>query len=183
MKDKWKKIMMNSWIVSIGSGLVLAVISVICDLINKERVFSTISGVFTKVGNILVTMLNCRIKVGWLLLGVIVIVCLLVVYIKYLENTTKKCSESDFLEYVQDTVLGYKWRWIWKKDYSVKYYVDDLCPICSRCGTPLIENFYGYGGKYKCLRCEAGYSKILPDFENVKMMISDNVRRKYFSNE
>lgn len=35
----------------------------------------------------------------------------------------------------------------------------------------------------KCLRCENGYSRPLPDFDNVKLLISDNVRRKYFQDE
>lgn len=36
---------------------------------------------------------------------------------------------------------------------------------------------------YKCLRCDEGYGKRLPEFDNVKMRISDNVRRKYFTEE
>ena len=80
-------------------------------------------------------------------------------------------------------ILGYKWRWTWEKDVYGKYYVDELQPICSRCETPLVRNFYGYGAIYKCLRCEEGYSKQLPEFDHVKMLISDNVRRKYFAED
>lgn len=55
-------------------------------------------------------------------------------------------------------------------------------PICLQCDTLLVENTCGYGGKDKCLRCGDGYSKPLPDFEHVKMLIRDNVWRKYFPN-
>ena len=126
--------------------------------------------------------MNYRIKVWWLLLGVIVLICIFSLFVMYLDHT-QPTSNKEFLEYTQDTILDYKWKWNWQKDIYGKYCVENLYPVCSRCDTPLVENFYGYGGKYKCLRCKEGYSKPLPDFENVKMLIHDNVRRKYFPND
>lgn len=183
MKDKTKKFLMNPWTVTIGGGLVLSVLSVIYDLIKQERVFSTISIIFTHVRNIVVMILNLNIKVWWLLLGIVVLIFVFWLYIKYLEHTSPKHNEPPFLEYIQDVILGYKWRWTWKKDFYGKYYVDELHPICSRCETPLVENFHGHGAIYKCLRCQEGYNKRLPELDNVKMLISDNVRRKYFTRD
>ena len=38
-------------------------------------------------------------------------------------------------------------------------------------------------GKLKCLRCNEEYWQHLPSEQNIKLMITDNVRRKYFPNE
>lgn len=174
MKSRLKKFLMNPWTVTIGGGIVL---SVVCDLIKKESVFNTIKTIVSKVGKIITIILNFNIKVWWLLLGVALIIFVLVMYTKSLEH-----AEPQFLEYMQDELLGYKWRWTWQKDLYGKYRIDELHPICSKCETPLVENLYEYGDRYKCLRCKEGYNKQLPEFENVKILVHDNVRRKYFSN-
>ena len=44
-------------------------------------------------------------------------------------------------------------------------------------------NTYSGYGRLKCLRCGEVYTDELPEEENVKMLITDNVRRKYFPNE
>lgn len=183
MKDKCKQLLMNPWTVAIGSGLILSTISVINDLINKEQIFNTLFTMLSTICNTFILILNYRIRVWMLLLGIIVMILLFVLYVKYIENTREKSKESEFLQYTKDVILGYKWRWTWEKDFSGKYYIDALCPICSNCETPLVDNFSGYGGRYKCLRCQKGYPKPLPEFENVKMLISDNARREFFHNE
>lgn len=184
MKNKWKSFLMNPWTVTIGGGLILSVIiSVINDFIKKEEIFSTISVILLTIYKKILLILNYRIKVWWLILGVIALVCIFFLFVMYLDHTQPTSNKSEFLEYTQDTILGYKWKWNWQKDIYGKYCVENLYPVCSRCDTPLVENFYGYGGKYKCLRCEEGYSKPLPDYQNVKMLIHDNVRRKYFPND
>ena len=100
MKEKTKKFLMNPWTVTIGGGLVLSVLSVIYDLIKKERVFSTISIIFTHARNIVVMILNFNIKVWWLLLGIVVLIFVFWLYIKYLEHTSPKQNEPPFLMYM-----------------------------------------------------------------------------------
>lgn len=174
---------MNPWTVTIGGGLVLSIISVINDIINKEKIFSTIGTILSMIYETVLAILNYRIKVWWLLIGVIVLIFILFLFVKYLDFSQATSDKPEFLKYTNDTILGYKWKWNWQKDVYGKYCVENLCPICSRCDTPLVENFCGYGGRYKCLRCEEGYSRTMPEFDNVKMLIHDNVRRKYFPND
>lgn len=184
MKNKWKKFIMNPWTVTVGGGLILSIIiSVINDWVKKEQVFSTISTIVSMIFNTLCAILNYRIKVWWVLFGVIVLIIIFVLLGLYSNYTQTTPNKAEFLEYTQDTILGYKWKWNWQKDIYGKYGVENLHPICMQCDTPLVENIYGYGGKYKCLRCGEGYPKPLPEFANVKMLIHDNVRRKYFPNE
>lgn len=183
MKDKWKKFLTNPWTVAIGSGLVLSGISVIIDLTNKKQVFSTISAMFIKICEIFISILNYRIKIWWLLVGLIILILSFMVIVKCWERTTAKNDKPDFYEYAQDEILGYKWKWTWGQNIYGEYCVEKLCPVCSQCDTPLVEIYQGYGRKYKCLRCETEYFKPMPDFEHIKMLISDNVRRKYFPHE
>ncbi len=82
----------------------------------------------------------------------------------------------------KDTILQYRWNWVWEKDLYGKYKIENLHPICEKCDTPLTITYSGYGS-LKCLRCGEVYTDELPEEENVKMLIADNVRRKYFPNE
>ena len=78
--------------------------------------------------------------------------------------------------------MGFRWRWKWDKYYG-KYEITDLHPVCSKCDTPLVQDYAGYSPVYKCLRCgEIAFSD-LPDLDDVKMLISDNVRRKYYPDD
>lgn len=184
MKNKLKNFLMNSWTVTIGGGLTLSVIiSVINDFVKKEQVFSTINTIFSTICKVLLVILNYRIKVWWLLLGIIILILIFFIFVKYLDYTHTISIKPDFLEYTQDIILGYKWKWNWQKDIYGKYCIEGLCPICSQCDTPLIEELYRYGIHYKCLRCNKEYYENIPDFDHVKMMITDNVRRKYFPSE
>lgn len=64
---------------------------------------------------------------------------------KYLDHNRRISFEPEFLEYIQDIILGYKWKWNWQKDTYGKNCIKGLCPICSQCDTPLIEELRGYG--------------------------------------
>lgn len=184
MKNKLKKFFMNPWTVTIGGGLILSVIlSVINDFVKKEQVFSTINTILSTICKVLLEILNYRIKVWWLLVGIIILILIIFIFVRYLDYTHRNSIEPEFLEYTQDIILGYTWKWNWQKDIYGKYYIENLCPICSQCHTPLIEELIGYGIHYKCLRCNREYYENMPDFDNVKMMIADNVRRKYFPSE
>ena len=184
MGNKLKKFFMNSWTVTIGGGLILSVIiSVINDFVKKDQVFSTINTILSAICKVLLGILNYKIKVWWLLVGIIILILIIFIFVKYLDHNHRISIEPEFLEYTQDIILGYKWKWNWQKDIYGKYCIEGLCPICSQCGTPLIEELRGYGIHYKCLRCNREYYENMPNFDHVKIMITDNVRRKYFPGE
>ena len=183
MKSKLKKIIMNPWTVSVGSGLVVLLVTVVIDIFTAEKIFSTIKKILVAVWTFLLTLLNFEIKVWWLLIGIAVLIFALWFWVKHLDSKQSAPTAPAFLEYTKDTILGYKWKWTWEKDYLGKYRIEQLHPICSKCDTPLVDSVTGYGGRYTCLRCNNGTNKPMPDFNNVKMMISDNVRRRYFPND
>lgn len=177
-KSFWK----NPWTVSIGSGLIVLVITVIIDMITAEKVFSTIKTILSIALKALLAFLNFELKMWWLLIGVAALIFALWICVKHQDSKQSVPTEPQFLEYKQDTLLGYKWKWTWGKDYFGKYSIEDLYPICMKCSTPLTYNCTGYG-RLKCLRCDEVYQKALPEEDDVKMLICDNVRRKYFPNE
>lgn len=177
-KAFWK----NPWTVSIGSGLVVLVITVIIDMITAEKVFNTIRNIFSFALKVLLVFLNFELKMWWLLIGVAALIFVLWIFIKYKDSRHLVSDEPQYLEYKQDTLVGYKWKWTWRKNYFGEYSIEDLHPICMKCSTPLTYNYTGYG-RLKCLRCGAVYQQELPEEEDVKMLIADNVRRKYFPNE
>lgn len=183
MRRKLKTFWGNPWTVAIGSGLVLSLLSVIIDVINKERLFSTIIRVFLAIWAAVIIFLNFELKVWWVLIGVSVLFLALYLWAKYLDLKQSAQREPEFTKYTQDMILGYKWKWSWEKNYyDGKYRIGNLHPICEKCDTPLTYSNNGCG-RLTCLRCQQIYWKELPAFDNVKMMISDNVRRKYFPNE
>ena len=183
MKSKFKNFMMNPWTVGIGTGLILLVVTVAVDLITAVNIFSTLKNVIITIWKWILVFLNFELKVWWVLAGLATVILVLNEYVKYSNKKQQQVNKPPFLDYTKADILGYKWKWYWKKDVYGKYVIEDLHPVCGKCETPLVENLYGYGGRYKCLRCNEGYGNPMPDLDHVKMMISDNVRRRYFPNE
>ena len=90
----------------------------------------------------------------------------------FAERTETKCEHLEL----------FYWKWTWDRRYDGKYDIENLHPVCSKCDTPLTNSDISYG-KLKCLRCNEEYWQHLPSEQNIKLMITDNVRRKYFPNE
>ena len=171
---------MNPWAVTIGGGLIL---TWIIDIIRSEKIFSTFVVVISWVWKKIVIFLNIEITMWWILIGIIIIIASLYIVMRILYAKQQKSNEPNFLTYTTDNILDFKWRWQWSKDLWDKYGVSNLQPICPKCGTPLVESYGGYSVKYECLRCKYTSNKSLPDLNHVKMMIHDNVERKYFNKD
>lgn len=185
MKSKIKNFLMNPWTVSIGAGLIVLFVTIAIDLITAVAILSTLKKVITTIWTGILAFLNYKLKVWWVLIGVAVVVFGLYLYVKYIEyeQKLKENNKPPFLEYTQDFILGYNWKWVWVKNIYGEYGAENLQPVCSHCKTPLVDNWGVYGKGYKCLRCNKIYSSSIPDFDHVKIMIHDNTKRKYFSNE
>lgn len=183
MKNKFKNFMMNPWTVGIGTGLILLVVTVMVDLITAVKIFSTLKNVIVTIWKWILAFLNYELKLWWVAVGLAVVVLALYAYLNYCDKKQLPDNIPPFLDYTKDDILGYRWKWHWLKDRYGKYAVKDLHPVCNLCETPLVENYDIYNACYKCLRCKAEHRRSMPDFNHVKMMISDNVRRRYYPNE
>lgn len=171
---------MNPWSVAIGSGIILTILT---DILKKETLFSTLEFFITKLWNILITFLTIDLKMWWVLAGMAVLISVALIILQVLPLKQQIKDAPKFLEYTNDKILEYEWKWYWVKDPWGKYKIDKLHPVCPQCETPLIHDFVGYGECYKCLRCNYGTNRQLPELAHVEMMISDNVRRKYFPDD
>lgn len=179
MESKFKRFMKNPWTISIGSGLIVLVITIIIDAVSTKQIFSTIGAIFVAIWNGIVVFLNFDVKVWWILVALVFI--FLVLYVIYKITDTKPFPKNHPMSYKQDNILGYKWKWLWIKDDTGCYNIDHLHPVCPNCDTPLRIKSDSYGiPRLKCLRCGQVINKELPDEKDVKMMIYDNIRRNYF---
>lgn len=176
MSKKAKKILSNPWTIAIGSGLVLSLISIVVDYVDKKKVFTTYVAVVKGIWKLLISFLIYDLKAWWVLIGVAVVVFGLYLYSRYLDIKETAQSEPPFFKYTNDFLLGYKWEWIWEKHYDGKYDAENIHPVCDKCSTPLIVNCYSYE-KAKCIRCGKTYHKDFPEIEHVKLLIRDNAKR------
>lgn len=174
------KVIMNPWTVAIGSGIILTILT---DIIKKDTLFSTLEFSITKLWNVLIAFLTIELKMWWVLVGIVALICAVLIALKVQSSKQQIKDDPKFIEYTKGRILEYEWKWRWEKDCFGKYKIDDLHPVCPQCETPLVADFVGYSGKYKCLRCNYGTNRSLPELAHVEMMISDNVRRKYFSDD
>ena len=161
-----------------GVAVFSFILTIIGDVIKGERILSTFVDVIAWIWKALIIFLTFEIKVWWILIGICLLILGLWIYSKVIDSKEEKEPVIPFLDYTQDILLGYKWEWTWEKDYFGKYGAENVHPICDKCDTPLVSQ---YTGRLKCLRCNKTYQKELPDINNVKMMIHDNVKRKYYS--
>jgi len=181
MKDsKVKKFFLNPWTVGIGVAIFSFLLTIVGDVIKKEKILSTFVVIVNWSWNTILSFLTFDLKVWWILIGIAVIILGLWIYSKALDAKGSVPQEPPFLSYTQDDILGYRFEWEWKKDYSGKYGAENIRPICTKCGTPLVREYRGMS-RFKCLRCDKQYQKSYPDEGYVKMMIHDNVRLKFFS--
>jgi len=174
-----KKFWASPWTIGIGTSFIGFLFTVIYDLVKDKSIFSTIWSIIKWIWNLIISFLNLNIKVWWLLIGIAVLFLVLFLIAKYYDFKNENENSAGFLKYTKDTIQGWSWEWNWQKDWYGKYDVENLHPVCSSCGTPLVrdEDFYG---NLKCLRCNRNYNNHFPDLNHVKMIIIDNARRNLF---
>ncbi len=178
-KEKIKKFLLNPWTISICGALFSFALTLLSDVIRGEQILSTFVLVVEWIWNVIISFLSFDLKVWWVLTGVVVIFFGIRICIKILNIKNSSSSEPKFLEYTQDFLLGFKWEWIWEKDFYDKYSIENLQPICTDCDTPLRYDLTGFY-RLKCLRCNRFYSGNVPQEDDVKTLIYDNVKKRYF---
>lgn len=174
-----KKISKSPWTIGIATTLLSFALTVLYDLIKGQQVLSTITSFLFTVRNAILFILNFNIKFWWLLVVFGVFIVLLYILCKFYNN--KNSSTAAWLQYQKDTIMGWEWEWKWNKDYYGKYYVDDLHPVCSHCGTPVVRS-HDYSDNLICVRCNRKFRDELPHLDHVKTIIYDNARRNLIPN-
>lgn len=146
------------------------------DFLKNKPVLNTITTILTAIWQFALNILNFELKVWWVLLCIIVLLAIFYVIVKISDF-----RKPDFIKYIKDSINGWHWEWRWEKNYYGKYSIEDLHPVCPKCDTPLVEKYdhqYDeYNNFHSCLRCNYTTDKRLPDFNHIKVIICDNIKR------
>lgn len=171
-----KKFLKNPWTIGVGTTLLGFVLTVLYDIFKGKKILSTIIIIIRTIVNGICTFLTLKIKVFWIIIGLAIVILALWIYSKYLDSKDR-VLQPKFLKYTEDSICGLLWAWTWEKNIYGLYEIENLHPICSKCKTPLVSEHDYYGG-LKCLRCGERYNVDVQPEINIKMLISDNVKKR-----
>lgn len=174
MRNKnWLK---SSWTVSLGTTVFSLILTMVYDYIKNKPVLSTVLTIFMKLWNFIILILNYRIKVWWLIVGISILIA--VVYA--ISNFKHEIVKPDFCNYTNGVLKSWRWSWDWHFNISKNAWnISDLTAHCPRCDTPLIDSCTYYRQKFECPRCNyhAIDSKCEEPYK-IERLILDNVNRK-----
>lgn len=174
MKSFFKK----PWVIAIVTTVVGTVLATcVIDLIRGVDWLSTFKVIASFFGKIVGSFLNFELKVWWVLAFLVVVIVGFIIFTK-MYDTKPKSTAPSFLEYKKDFLLGYTWRWEYEKGYDGKYNIVQLRPVCSTCGMTLKEDVWDV----ECLRCNNALPWDESKRRDARMLILDNIEKKYFQN-
>ena len=87
-------------------------------------------------------------------------------------------NRADWLNYTNDSIDKLEWKWRWRLSGSNKYSIDDLKPICPKCGTSmdLTESSFSLAS---CPRCD-NYLTDIKNSQKIEAIILDNIDRNLY---
>lgn len=117
-----KKFFKNPWVIGICTAFLGSLFSFLFDLINGKTIFSTMGRILSGAWNIFLSVLNFRLKVWWVIVGLAGVFAALYMIAKYNEKKNERNERSDppFLRYTKDRIQDWYWEWSWRKNYYGK---------------------------------------------------------------
>ena len=177
-----KKFLKSPWTIGIGTTVFGGVLlTFVLDLIQGVDWLSTLKTVIHFIVKCITSFLNFNIKVWWLLIAIAAIIGILWIIVKC-NDRKEQDKEPQFLEYTQDHLLGYSWEWTYEKLWDGKYSISNLHPVCTTCRTPLKQGG-SWGLDMICLRCKKSKQWNSAKLDEARLLIEDNIKKKYFSVE
>lgn len=180
MSDKFKKIIKNPWVISIGSAIItFFLISALKSFEADINFVEGIKFVYFYLFNLVKSILLFKVY-----LWVCILVFLLVIIIIEIILRLKKSSKPLWLNYKRDYVNGIWFEWNYIKDFN-KYKINNLTPICSDChcelskgidDSNLIDKYYLY-----CPSCQKRFEMINQrEINDAKKVISSRIKKGDF---
>lgn len=175
-----KKILHDPWLVTIGGGGILLIISTAWETISsKVDILTAALTVLKTVWNSLIFLLTFKIAI-WIILVIIGVI----VFVFWFVSKIKKESTPDWLNYRMDFIKEWFWVWEWKfSSLDNEYMIYNLKPICKLCKCELSHKnprspFYG---ELRCPACNELYEVAhTEDKEDVKKIILNKIRNKEY---
>lgn len=165
--------------ISVGVTVLGFALTVLYDLIKTKPVLTTIWAILQSIWRFILQCLTFQLRVWWVLLAIAGLILILYVVAKIDEQKHSETNQHSFLQYTKDEIKNWTWEWDWGKRYDGKYEVWNLHPICPRCNTPLIHSYTG-GRTMECPRCHFYAHSSIPNYDTVKLLIHDNVKKDLF---
>ncbi len=157
IKERWYN---NTWIVTVGSCLILAPIGTgIYDSIKSKPLLSTFGHWIKVLYDGIITILNYPM---WYLLVFILLVVVGLILIAKVQSKpdTVLEPEPDFISYKVDKFKNWYWSWsYWYNSTQTKYEIVDLEPYCEKCEMQMLSSHEVFGALYYCPQCEASHRK------------------------
>ncbi|OAV65574.1 hypothetical protein Barb4_03291 [Bacteroidales bacterium Barb4] len=174
LKQRTKRIM--EWV---GGSIVVPVVIVsLTDFINEKKPFETVIRSICWAADALYGFGMYEVLIWQVLAGIMSISLLTWIIMRLHKN--KYDPNPAFLEYTEDKMHGYSWRWEWRKQGN-DYAIIDLKMICPIHGIPLVHGFPYWECPHE--NCHHGYlySPVDESLEDkVKFLIHDNAKANRF---
>ncbi|HEX9061353.1 MAG TPA: zinc ribbon domain-containing protein [Clostridia bacterium] len=179
-----KDFLKSPWVIGIGTAIFSFLLTVINDYLKNKPKLSTISNVIKGIYKTMILILKLKIKVWWLILGIIAIFSTIFFIVKFKESKLNKqleLTKPDFCNYKEGKLKRWKWTWNWKWNNSERvWHISNLTAYCPNCDTPLTDLFNPIFNRprFKCPRCD--FDAIDYECENpddIKSIILDNISR------
>lgn len=168
-----KKFLLNSWVVNIGSAIVLGVGLKLYDILAGTNIFNRVCRLVLKSIESIPILLSYRISLGLILVVCIFFVCSIILYKKLLFSRITKIHPKYF-DYTEDAFQGVLYRW----DYiciNGKYKIGSIVAYCPTCKHRIIHD--------KCLKCNSSFLIDKKDRQEREAMIRHGIETKYQINE
>jgi hypothetical protein len=168
-----KKTKNNQLWIAIIAAVIGAITTGIVDFVKKLPVLSTLKTVISFLYHSLLSFLTFGISV-WVIISAIIILWLIKKLFK------PKFEPPSYLDYKEDRLKAWLWKWDWNIDRYNKITVSNLRPYCPNCNTKLMYQDDWRASRANCPRCNLSFSNY-NGFENIaeiESLIIDNIEKK-----
>ncbi|HLO72687.1 MAG TPA: hypothetical protein VK164_02010 [Flavobacterium sp.] len=172
-----KKENLSEYKIAVFSAFISILFTAIYDWLKQKPLLTTLLDIIKWLWK---NIFEFEIKI-WLLLIIIIVYKISKIIIKSFNKPKNITTTSkSFINYSEETIDGIKWKWKWEKNpLTGKINIQDLKPICNKCGTSMDLNENGYKVYADCPRCDNEISNF-KDTQKIEAIIIDNVQRDLF---
>lgn len=158
----FKKVMMNSWTISIIAPLIPLVLMKTVDLVAGTEIllwsFNAIASIVVPIYNFLIAKYEWRLYQLILLFISAPIIGMLILWIISKFQKVEEELQPEWFRYTKDTFNNVVYKWEWWRGADGKYQVSQISQHCSKCECHLINS--------KCPNCNSYfYRDVKPDNE------------------
>lgn len=168
------------WITSV---ILPIIASVIADKFKNVPIWTTLLLVVNWIKTSFLNVINFEIKVWYILVFIFAAIFVLyVVSLRKSDNIIRLNSEPSFSKYKRGRLKRWLWSWEYELNYSGKYEIVNMLPICESCDIKMIftdNRLYSY---YRCPKCNRQTdSSNWESTEDIQALIIDNIEKKQFN--